>query len=198
MANAFCTVCPAVCDDTLVLPAIDANQDCIAIEYKKSQICGIVFQPTTAVAPAVPPSDPTDWTSAAEWATLIDNTTTDNSTHKYLVGIGGLPAPEKAEIELPKNKVRALDRTYTITFSVRNLTDNHYEFFKALQCGTTSFKFWYETVGGRFFGGDEGIVPSKVDVDFPLSEGVDDYEEAVLLLSFEACGDPPRTDSPFA
>ena len=196
MANDFCTICPAVCDDTLDLPAIDANQDCITIVYKKSQICGLVIQPTTGTG-SLPAAPGASWTDPTYWATAVDNTVTDNSAFKYVVGIGGLPAAEKTEIELPKNKVRALDRTYTITFSVRNLTDNHYAFFQSLQCGWTGFQFWYETVGGRFFGGETGITPSKVDVDFSLSEGVDDYEEAVLTLTFEACGDPPRTDSPF-
>lgn len=195
MANDFCTVCPAVCDDALDLPAIDADQDCITITYKKSQVCAVVFQPTTGTGPV--PSDPTDWTDPVEWATLIDNTTTDNTKHKYLVGVGGVPVPEKDELELPKNRTRALDRTYSLSFSLRNLTDSHYDFMKALQCGWTGFKFWYETVGGRFFGGSVGIEPSKVDVDFPLSEGRDDYEEAILTIEWEACGDPDRTDTPF-
>ena len=151
MANDFCTICPAVCDDTLDLPAIDANQDCITIVYKKSQICGLVIQPTTGTG-SLPAAPGTDWDDPTFWSTAIDNTVTDNSAFKYVVGIGGLPAAEKTEIELPKNKVHALDRTYTITFSVRNLTDNHSHSFNR-----------FNVVGQDFSSGTRPLVVASLE-----------------------------------
>jgi hypothetical protein len=191
--NNFVT-CPADCNATVNLTAIQALQDCTTYEQKYSQVKSIVLTPDGEVAPF-------NW-SAAPAVTLvsgeIDNTTSNGTKSKWLVGEGGIPAAEKIVDEYPGRKTRTSFRTYTLTFNVKNLSQAQYDFLRLLQCGVTDFKLWYETVGGHLFGGAAGVDISGLDVDFIYGEGRDDKEYATITLTWEADGDPPRGVSPLA
>lgn len=186
--------CPSDCDTDVLLPAISQDQDCTTYVPKDSQVCDLFIVPSGA-------PDPFDWTdpTAPEDAATIDNTEALNAAPKRLVGEGGVAVPEKQIIEYPKKKSRISDRDYTLTMRFRNLTDTMYAFLRQFQCGWTNFTFYYGTVGGRLFGKEEAGIPVlRVDVDFPLGEGRDDKEEAVLTITWNADGDPDRWDNPFA
>ena len=185
--NSFLT-CPD-CDDSFQLGPIAVDQDCTLYEQKYSQVCGIILQPNSASAPS-------DWTSAASWATVIDNAATGSSKSKYLVGEGEIEPPDGDLTEYPKRKQRVTSRLYTVDLTVKNLSDQQYAFLKQLQCGWIDFRFWVETVGERLFGGATGIEPFAVDVAFLYSGGRNDKEEAVLTITYESDGDPPRGDVP--
>ena len=191
--NTFLT-CPADCDATFTLGAIAVDQDCTNYTQKESQVSDLVITPSTALAL------PLEWGGAPTILVTereIDNSDVLGEKSKHIVGEGGLAAPEKTVDQYPKNKSRTTKRTYTLTFNIKNMTDDQYEFLRQLQCGWTDFVFWYATVGGRIFGGANGIEPDAIDVDFPLSEGRGDKEVAVLTLTWSADGDPDRGDSPF-
>jgi len=191
--NNFVT-CPNDCATDLNLGALDTLQDCTTYEQKYSQIYSIVLMPDGETAPL-------NW-SAAPTVTLvsgeIDNTTTDGTKSKWLVGEGGIDAPEKILDEYPGRKTRTSFRTYTLTFNVKNLIDKQYSFLRQLQCGNTNFKLWYDTVGGHIFGGANGIDISGIDCDFIYGGGRDDKELATITITWEADGDPVRGVSPFA
>lgn len=191
--NTFLT-CPADCDTSLTLGAIDVAQDCTNYTQKYSQICDLIIQPDGATAPL-------DWTGAptvTAVATQVDNADTLGGKSKWLVGEGGIAAPEKTVDEYPKRKTKVNFRTYTLTFVVKNLSDDQYDFLRQLQCGVTDYKIWYANVGGHIFGGSTGIDPDSVDVDFIYSEGREDKEQATILISWEADGDPQRGNAPAA
>lgn len=185
--NNFLTVCPSGCDDVLNLPALDTVQDCTKVDLSYSQVQDIVFLPSGATGP-------TDWTSASDWATVIDNTNADNTKAKVLTVEGGIDAPEKTEVDLPKRKKKTVGRLYTLQGTVKVLTDNKYTYLRALQCGDTSFTFWY-TNQDHLFGGQNGITPESVDVDFIYSADKDAYEEAIVTITYDADGDPLRTSN---
>lgn len=183
--NTFLT-CPTDCA-VLNFPAIDVDQDCTAFDITESEVCGIlIVQDGNA---------PTDWTSAADWEMVINNSGTTSADGKYLVGRGGVPVPEKVTVELPKKVDRTITRTYTLNMNVLNMSDLHYEFLRAAQCGDTSISVWFETVGGFLYGGPTGISPTLVDADLPLNEGRDSYEQGTLIISWEADGEADRAGS---
>jgi hypothetical protein len=69
---------------------------------------------------------------------------------------------------------------------------------KALQCGNADFKIWYETLGGRLFGGQDGIELTLVRAIAPLDRGADGFERFELTFQFRAFCDPERIENPNA
>lgn len=183
--NQFLT-CPD-CDDSFALGPIAVDQDCTLYEQKFSQVCGFILLPNAATLP-------TDWTDADDWAVVLDNSLTGEGKGKYLIGEGEIQAPDGDLTEYPKRRQRVTSRLYTVDITVKNLSDTQYLFLKQLQCGWVDFRFWIETVGGRLFGGANGIDPHLVDVAFLYGGGRNDKEEAVLTVIYESDGDPPRAD----
>lgn len=182
--NQFLT-CPD-CDNFQIGP-VDVDQDCTLYEQKYSQVCGIIILPDTADLP-------TDWTDADDWAEVLDNAATGNGKGRYLVGEGEIQAPDGDLTEYPKRMRRITSREYTVDLTIKNLSATQYLFLQKMQCGWKGFRFWIETVGGRLFGGANGIDPALIDVSFLYSGGRNDKEEAVLTLTYESDGDPPRAD----
>lgn len=183
--NSFLS-CPD-CGDELQLGAIDVNQDCTLYDQKYSQVCGIIFLADTATLPV-------DWTDANDWADVLDNGLAGNGKGKYLVGEGEIGEPDGDLTEYPKRRLRITNRLYDVDLTVKNLSDAQYDFLKQLQCGWVNFRFWIETVGGRLFGGANGIDPATVNVSFIYSGGRNDKEEAIVTIQYESDGDPPRAD----
>lgn len=194
--NVFSTVCPDDCSDVLTLPAIDVDQDCTGYADFRSQIGDLWIKPATAADTPF-----TDWadvfSAITANASAIDNTVTDNSKVKWLVGIGGVPAPEKTTQPRPKFRSKVTRRIYTLTFTVPNVSDANRAMGEALQCGDTNFTFWYGNED-HVFGKSAGIEPASVDVDFPLGEGEDDTETMIITITWEATGDPQRRNNPYS
>jgi hypothetical protein len=192
--NSFLS-CPADCDTTFTLPAIAADQDCTTVTFNYSQVCGIYFVLVDA-------DDPLTWTDpAAPTATAgaIDNTNTDGTKVKYLVGRGGMAAPEKTELSVFKRKTKVVNRRFTLTLTVDNMTDANYEFLRKLQCGDTSGTFYFEDVADFIYGPEGGITPRSVDVDFIHGEGDDDVQSAQVIIVFDSNdGNPPRFSNPLS
>lgn len=191
--NTFLT-CPADCDTALVLGAIDVQQDCTTYVQKYSQVCDVLLTPTGA-------PQPLDWTGAptvTAVAGAVDNADTVGGKSKWIVGEGGIAVPEKVTDEYPKRKSKTNFRVYTLIHTIKNMSDEMYDFLLQLQCGSTAFSFAYATVGAKVFGGANGISVNSIDVDFPKGEGRDDKELAILTITWEADGDPPRGDAPAA
>jgi len=189
MANDFCVNCPTDCND-LVLPAIEVNQLCIP-ELRESEVCGIYFLPAGATGPA-------DWTQAADWTAVIDNTDVLNANVKYLVVEGDVPEPEFSTQRVSRGRSVDGIKTYTLNATIKATTDLHYLFIKALQCGNADFKIWYETLGGRLFGGQNGIELTLVRASAPLDRGADGFERFEIVLQYRAYCEPERIENPNA
>lgn len=191
--NTFLT-CPADCDTALTLGAIDVNQDCTNYTQSYSQVCDLIITPDGANAPL-------DWTSAptvTAVANEVDNADVAGGVSKHLVGEGGIPPPEKIIDEYPKRKSKTNTRVYTLTFTVKNLSADQYDFLRQLQCGSDAFTVWYGDVGGYVYGGSTGIDILSIDVDFPKGEGRDDKNFATIIVTWEADGDAQRGNAPAA
>lgn len=191
--NNILTGCPADCDDDNLLPAIDVNQDCTSYPQTLSQVSDLYIIPTAA------DDIMASWSTTPTAVTdAIDNTIEDNTKAKWLVGIGGIAAPDKTTTDYPKLKRKNDERLYTLTFRVLNLSDAQYNFLRQLQCGWTGFTFYYGDLADYVYGIAGGLVPEFIDVDFPKGEGNSDKNVGILTLQWRADGDPERRVNPLA
>ena len=184
--------CPADCATDNVWPAIPTEQDCPSYEQSLSQVSDLIIIPTDGTAVDVF----TDWAGEIPTPTYvndsIDNTTADNSTAHILTGIGGVAEPEELILDYPKLQQQVVERTYTLTHRIFNLSNAQYDYLTKLQCGALNFTFYYCDLGGYVYGVDGGLVPYSVDVDFPHGGGNTDKNVGILTITFRANGDPDR------
>lgn len=196
MLNLTSITCPDDCGDVNTLPAlIAAAQDCTAYEQTLSQVCDLYILPSDTGDIF------DDWATTPTNATPgagvgVDNTNADNTKAKWLVGIGGVADPEETVTEYPKLQRKVTERLYTLTFTVFNLVAAQYNFLRQLQCGDTSFTFYYADLGGWVYGIAGGLAPLSVDVDFPHGGGNTDKNLATITLTWRSNGDPDRHVNP--
>jgi hypothetical protein len=190
--NNFLTGCPEDCDDVLLYPAIPAEQNCTSYPQTLAEVSDLFLVPDGA-----PDIFATFSGTPTYVADSVDNTVTDNTASKWLVGIGSIPASEKTETPYPKGKSKTTKRVYTLTFTYYQLDALSYAFLQKVQCGAVNFTFYYADMGDWVYGIAGGIVPDFVDVDFPKGTGTTP-NQAVITLKWSADGDPLRRVNPFA
>lgn len=194
-------VCPDDCDDGVIYPELAEDQNCISSTAfsKLSQICDLWIRPNEVT------TAPTAFTTGDMGAYLtaeVDNTNTDNTKIKWLVGKGELTVPDKTTLALPKGQSRTTKRTYTINYEVFGIDKRKYKFLQTLQCGDTGFDFQFANLGGDLFGDEDTspffITPTSIDVDMPLGAGDDDTVSATIVITFDANVNPDCILNPFA
>ena len=195
MANSF-LICPADCNDDLNLGPLDEDQDCTNYNLFKAQVCDIIIKPNSAA------NSPIIWEEASPYeaqAVLeeIDNASIDGTKSKKFSGIGGIAEPEEIIENYPKEKTKVTGRTYTLIYDVLNLTDDQYYTLRQFQCGWTSFRFWYVSLGGFIYGGTDGIEPKSVKATFPKDAADGAKDKCTITIVWEADGDPDRNHTPF-
>lgn len=173
------------CETRFFLGSIETEQDCTNYVIKRSQICAVAFLPFPNVF------NLNDWTSAAIWQTILDNTNASADKGKYLVGEGAIGQPDKVIRILPKGRRKVARRVYSLQFRVKNLSDTQYDFLLKFQCDFKAWRFWYEG-DGELFGGISGITPLYVDVDLPHELNRTSRNYADLIIRWDADGDAPR------
>lgn len=189
----------------LTLP-LDPN--CCPIN-ELGQICGIYFDP--CCNNPMPVFNPT---RILEWGANIDNGDTGGTAVKYLVVEGSKGQPDTTTIDLPKGKTKVTKRTFRIEMEIKCETDLGIavateggtvvlhgqidRFMRSIQKGNTDFCFWYETLGGYFYGDAAGISPSFVDAYVVHENDKDSIRTWNLIIEFEALCDPLRTLNPLA
>lgn len=177
--------CPTDCATDNVWPAIPVDQDCTSYEQTLSQIYELVIVPEEA-------DDIWDgtWTSGYPEPTFllnsIDNTTTDNSTAKIVVGTGGMDEPEEHLLQYPGLQERVEEETYTLRHRVPNMSDAMYDFFDKLECGSLNYKVFFTDLAGFVYGFDGGIAPKKVTIERPHGAGNDDRLFAEIVMVWDA------------
>lgn len=165
-----------LCDD-FDIPALPECQDTMSYTQARSQIAGLLMLPIGATGPE-------DWTDAADWLAVVDNTDTTNTKAKYLVGRGSFLPLNQVEVSLSGGRlVENRERTYGLNFSVLNMNDAHTDFGRKLQNNARKFDFWLQTLDDRIIGGPNGMRPFFVNADFPFAEGNNDRE--VMQVSMQ-------------
>lgn len=141
--------CPAGCATALdVLPTF-AFSDCAPV-VNAAEIRRIFL--------GLPNQPFTDWTDGTEWATRLDPA---NATAKKIVAmtvLGDKPKPSGAPKEISGGRKITLDRDHTLNATVDETSDENHEAFRKMECGNVRYAMWYETSGGKMFGGPAGIL----------------------------------------
>jgi hypothetical protein len=188
------------CASPPTLPAIPADP-CCETPPRYSQIGRIIIAPCN-----VPDPFELEDGAAVLVAGVIDNTNTDGTKAKALVGKGEKPDHEATIYEGAFRRQSISSRAFTINFTFSVGTVALYQFARALQCNYTRMRFWFEDIGGWLYGpvaadgtlGQGGLVPTMVDVQLAAGGGRDDLKEAVLTIMFDGNADPDIYASPFA
>lgn len=188
LLNPFTTLPVTQCGN-VDIPALPVCQDGIAYRQKRSQIGGLILLPIGA-------DRPSDWTDAASWLEIIDNTDTTNTAAKYLVGRGSFALSQQVELNLASGRyVANRERAYRLAFNVANMNDAHTEFGRKLQNNIRAFDFWVQTIDDRIIGGEFGMRPFFVNADFPFAEGNNDRENMAVTLDTWMLNIPAMTAS---
>jgi hypothetical protein len=176
--------CSATCDITL--PVINFD-DCNP-EVNFSEIVRFFIAKKGAAAF-------TNWLSSSEWLTRISETsTTGNDYIRALTVIGDKPAATDVIKEISNGRKKVIGKDHIINFTIDDVSQENYDFMRALECGGI-FKFWYETAGGKIFGGNEGF-DAQVSMNSVLARGKDEIETIAGVISWRAKFSPERGISP--
>lgn len=152
------------------LPAISTCQETTTYNQRRSEIAGLLMLPVGADRPG-------SWENIEDWENVIDNTSTDDTKGKYLVGIGSFALESLTEVSLAGGRVvENRERRYRLSMAVLNIDDGHSDLCRKLQTNARRFDFWLLTLGDRLIGGDEGMRPFRVNADFVLASGRDSRE----------------------
>lgn len=158
-------------------------------EINLSQIAKLhIAQPDAA--------DFTDWTQAAEWTTRISDTSTDVDAIRSLTVIADKPLPETGSKTISGGRIVTTDKKHTINFEIDESNATNHEFARGGKC-MKQVKFWYETIGGKLFGGNKGI-KATFAVDMTLSRAEGDIILYPGTLKWSSQDLEERTTSPIA
>lgn len=150
--------CPTGCGDNL--PPVDFDE--CAPEINEGRIDKIYL--TNVGNPLV------DWTDPVEWTGRLDNAAPNSDSIITLTVTGEKPAPSVNEQEISLGRKIVASKTHVVNFSVDETNAVNHEFVRQNEC-SGQYLMWYETSGGKLFGGTEGIeVSVTLDMIIPLSD----------------------------
>lgn len=176
--------CSATCDFTL--PVVSFNDCAPTVVYSEIRR---VFLAKKAAAPF------SNWLAPTEWLTrLSQSSTTGNDYIRPLTVIGDKPAGAPVVKDISNGRRVTIGKDHTLNFTIDDVTQQNYDFMRALECGG-EFKMWYETEGGFMYGGNEGITV-RVVADDVLARGRDEIEVINGTLTWRAKFSPERGISP--
>lgn len=174
--------CPSGCGDNL--PAVDFDE--CAPEINEGRIDKIYL--TNVGNPL------TDWTDALEWQGRLDDTAANANSIITLIVTGEKPEPTVNEQTISLGRKIVASKTHVINASIDETNAINHEFIRQNEC-SGQYLMWYETSGGKLFGGTEGIPVSLTgDMIIPLSD-----EELItysLKAEWKAKFTEERIDSP--
>jgi len=148
-------VCPVGCTSTL---GITENDECNP-DTNSAQIGKLYF--TNIGNPL------TDWTDALEWQGRLSDNSANADAIRTLHVVGSKPIPASDEKEISLGRRVTGKKTHIVNYKVDETNITNHEFLRQNECGG-NYLFWYETVEGLLFGGNEGIEASMLmDMDIP-------------------------------
>lgn len=178
-------VCPNGCETAL--PVVKFSK-CAPV---------ILLSEVVRIFLATPDSAPfTSVADASEWATRLSETTTDVDSIRPLTVIADKPVGSPVVKEISNGRKFNLRKDNTLNVEIDDVSDENYNFMRVTQCGG-EYKAWFETAGGRLYGGNEGIDVSVV-LDNVLGRGKDEIEKITGTLTWSDKFSPERIISPIA
>ena len=190
IVNVFSVDCDALdCPDG-TLGAMDLQSESCN-EVVQSEVNSIIFwHPTLGTAP-------TNWgPGIAALDFDINNADATDVQQKQIFVTGSVPEPTDTEATVNGFQTVVLSRTHTLTANLVTFGDATYDYLRKLQCGKVKPQFVYTTMGGKLFGKDGGITPSKITANFILNEGEESFETWTITFEWKSLTAPDRLDNP--
>lgn len=189
-----CPTCAEDCED-FVMPAVKSDYCPNSMRLELAEIKRIFITIHDDENPGEALGGPADWTSAASWATAIDQTTAGKV--RSLHGVGDLPDPEDTTVTVHDNQQVVIERRRTLNFDVMDINTLNHEAMRKLQCGGSG-RLWYESRGGYLYGGQNGIGINIIPPTSPHARGADSFKAIKFVFRWNSICDPERIPSPFA
>ena len=137
----------------------------------------------------------TDWKTAQAWTERISNTdVASQDAIRVLTVIADKPAAADVVKDLSNGRKKTLRKDHTVNYTIDETNDANYEFMRKLEC-SGRVKFWYETAGGKLYGGDEGI-KGDITGNIVNNSGADEIETIQGTITWKAKFSPERVNSP--
>ena len=138
----------------------------------------------------------TDWTNPSEWATRIDNSSTNANAIRELTVIASIAAPTVTEKKISHGRLVYSPQEFTISGAIDDNSDTNYDAMRATGCNR-QYRMWYATLGGKLYGGNTGILVNlRMWEEIPESD--DEYASIKLQAKWKAAFAPLRIDNPIA
>lgn len=135
-----------------------------------------------------------NWKDASEWTQRLSETAKTANAIRPLTVIADKPAGSPVVKEISNGRKYNLRKDFTVNIEIDDVSPENYEFMRVTQCGG-EYKLWFETAGGRLYGGNEGIEASLV-LDNVLGRGKDEIEKITGTASWSDKFSPEMTLSP--
>ena len=135
-----------------------------------------------------------NWKDASEWTQRLSETAITANAIRPLTVIADKPAGSPVVKEISNGRKYNLRKDFTVNIEIDDVSPENYEFMRVTQCGG-EYKLWFETAGGRIYGGNEGIDASLV-LDNVLGRGKDEIEKITGTASWSDKFSPEMALSP--
>ena len=135
-----------------------------------------------------------NWKDASEWTQRLSETANTANAIRPLTVIADKPAGSPVVKEISNGRKYNLRKDFTVNIEIDDVSPENYEFMRVTQCGG-EYKLWFETAGGRIYGGNEGIDASLV-LDNVLGRGKDEIEKITGTATWSDKFSPEMTLSP--
>ena len=135
-----------------------------------------------------------NWKDASEWTQRLSETANTENAIRPLTVIADKPAGSPVVKEISNGRKYNLRKDFTVNIEIDDVSPENYEFMRVTQCGG-EYKLWFETAGGRIYGGNEGIDASLV-LDNVLGRGKDEIEKITGTASWSDKFSPKMALSP--
>ena len=135
-----------------------------------------------------------NWKDASEWTQRLSETANTANAIRPLTVIADKPAGSPVVKEISNGRKYNLRKDFTVNIEIDDVSPENYEFMRVTQCGG-EYKLWFETAGGRIYGGNEGIDASLV-LDDVLGRGKDEIEKITGTASWSDKFSPEMALSP--
>lgn len=188
MAGNTLPICPTGCTSSLDLLGTFLFNQC-APKINSGEIRFIYL--------GIPGNPFTDWTAGTEWATRLAPATVDATKIIRWTVLGDKPKPAGTPKEISGGRKILLVKEHQINATVDETSDENHEGFRKLECGGITVPIWYQTAGGKLFGGNAGITVS-IDPGMVIPRAFGDNITWELALSWRARFTEQMTTSPIA
>lgn len=181
--------CPSCGGECGTGPCVQfVTNDCVdAVELLESEICTIVYSCPDPDDPSKPLYKPNDWTNTADIeAAIVAGAVKINV-------IGDLAEPTQETITISKGRQKVGKKTFVLNADIDEASIVNYDEMRKLECGATLF-IWYGTLGGWFFGGENGVRVDVTRANMPLTRGENQYKRILLGVTWDSTCHPPATD----